>query len=61
METQGEGFTVKVNDKEMVITVDLSGKGTLSKSGKSVVIASSRGNIKIAGVSLGLNVYRPNR
>ncbi len=61
METQGEGFTVKVEGKKMVITVDLSRQGSPSKSGKSLTIATSRGNMRVGDVSLGLNVYRPNR
>ena len=46
--------------KRLIIEVDLSAEGEPSKSGKSVVIASTKGNKAIiaAGVVLGLNVYR---
>ena len=44
----------------LTITVDLSYKGTPSASGKSIVIASSKGNQVIDAekkIYLGLNVY----
>jgi len=60
----GQNVEVSVqNDKRgkrLTIEVDLSAQGTPSKTGKSVVIASTKGNKAIpeAGVILGLNVYR---
>jgi len=60
----GENVDVSVQDnkkgKRLVIEVDLSAKGAPSKTGKNVVIASTKGNKAIAdaGVILGLNVYR---
>jgi hypothetical protein len=46
----------------LVITVEgaYTATGTLSKSGKSHVIASTRGNVKIddSGLTLGLNLYK---
>jgi hypothetical protein len=60
----GENVDVSVQDgkkgKRLVIEVDLSAKGTPSKSGKNVLVASTKGNKAIAdaGVILGLNVYR---
>ena len=60
----GQNVEVTINDgkkgKRLVIEVDLSAAGEPSKSGKSVVIASTKGNKAIleAGVVLGLNVYR---
>ena len=56
----GEGFTASVSEdgKTLVIEIDLTAKGTLSASGKSMVIATTRGNININGVTLGLNVYK---
>ncbi len=56
---QGEGYTARVEGKKLIIEIDLDRQGTLSKSGKSRVIASSRGNQSIGDVKLGLNVYRP--
>ena len=58
MITSGEGFTAKVEGNKLIITVDLDRQGTPSKSGKSLVIATTRGNMRIGDVSVGLNVYR---
>ena len=44
--------------KKLKMEIDLSGKGTLSGSGKSMVLASTRGNVKIADFNLGVNIYR---
>jgi hypothetical protein len=56
------GYNISVEGTKMIIEVDLSAKGEPSKSGKSIIIASTRGNKKIqtpAGeVLVGLNVYR---
>jgi len=60
----GQNVDVSVqNDKKgkrLLIEVDLSAQGAPSKTGKSVVIASTKGNKAIpeAGIMLGLNVYR---
>ena len=50
--------TVKSN--KLLITIDLSKKGKASASGKTVVIASTRGNKVIDGTdfTLGLNLYK---
>ena len=58
MTTSGEGFAARLEGDKLIITVDLSRQGTPSKSGKSLVIATTRGNVKIGDVSVGLNVYR---
>ncbi|KKP51033.1 MAG: hypothetical protein UR43_C0028G0004 [candidate division TM6 bacterium GW2011_GWF2_33_332] len=45
----------------LTITVDLSVKGSPSKSGKSIVLASTLGNKKVDGTEdtfIGLNVYK---
>ena len=54
----------EVKGSKLVITVDLSQKGTTSKSGKSRLIASTAGNTTVTGpdgqsFKLGLNVYQP--
>ena len=50
--------TVKSN--KLLITIDLSKKGKASASGKTIVIASTRGNKVFEGtdVTLGLNLYK---
>lgn len=54
----GEGFVVERQEKKLVITIDTEREGVDSKSGKTKVIASSRGALKVGDVSINLNVYR---
>lgn len=52
---------MKVEGSVLTITVDLSKEFGESKSGKSIVIGSSEGNISIPDnddIKIGLNVYR---
>ena len=51
----------KVEGDLLVLTVDLTVEGEKSKSGKSTLVASSRGNQAVPGhenVKFGLNVFR---
>lgn len=51
---------MKVEGSKLIITVDLSVKGEVSSSGKSMVIGSTEGNVSVpekAEVKVGLNVY----
>ena len=51
----------KVEQGNLIITVDLSQALGPSASGKSVIIATTEGNIDVPGtpdVKFGLNVYR---
>jgi len=54
-----ENIGIEVRDGKAVITIDLSRRGGPSKSGKTISVASSKGNQKIPGtdVYLGLNCY----
>jgi len=50
-----------VNGNILTITVDLSKEFGLSKSGKTVIIATTSGSISIDSddrIKLGLNIYR---
>ena len=62
MSSAGSNVEYEVAKGKLVITVDLTAEGEVSKSGKSIVIASTKGNQKIdiggSEVSLGLNVYK---
>ena len=57
-----QNVTTKVTGSKLTITVDLKAKTTESASGKTLVIASTRGNTPIEtgdGIAyLGLNLYR---
>jgi len=53
---------ITVTGSKMIIEIDLSAKGEPSKSGKTIVISSTRGNKKIktdtGEVTLGMNLYK---
>ena len=52
---------LSVKGKKLTITIDLDAEGTPSKSGKTLVIASTHGNIPVPEnpeLRLGLNLYR---
>jgi hypothetical protein len=54
-------YKAEVKGSELIITVNLKGKTEPSKSQKSDVIASTKGNQPVpgqAGVKFGLNVFR---
>jgi hypothetical protein len=55
-----ENMEMEVIDGVLQITVILSKDLGLSKSGKTRIIATSRGNAKIPGsdATIGLNIYR---
>ena len=50
----------EVKDNKLIIEIDLTKEFGPSKSGKTITIASTRGNQKIEGtdVVIGLNVYK---
>ena len=59
----GDNIQAEVIGDQLTLAVDLGKPGTVSRSGKSQVIASTRGNVKIADsngdeVSVGINIYR---
>ncbi len=54
----------EVQGEQLVIVVDLSKELGTSSSGKSVIIATTSGNVSVPGyedVKVGLNVYRPQQ
>lgn len=54
-----DNVDIKIKGNIMTITVDLSKKLGLSKSGKTELVAKTGGNVAIeGGVVVGLNVYR---
>ena len=54
----GQNVEVARDGKYLLIRVNMDEKGTLSASGKSMVVGSTRGNVSHEGVSIGLNVYK---
>ena len=57
-----KNINFKTKDDKLFIEVDLSKTIGVSKSGKTVLIASTQGNIPLGkdDISLGLNCYKPN-
>jgi hypothetical protein len=56
-----KNMEMKLEGTRLTITVDISREFGMSTSGKSLIIASSEGNISIPGkeeVKIGLNVYK---
>ena len=56
-----KNVSMRVNGTKLTIEVDLSKSFGESKSGKSIVIASTGGNVAVAGDSgakIGLNIYK---
>ncbi len=55
-----ENVKWEVKDNKRIIEIDLTKESGLSKSGKTITIASTRGNQKIEGTDavIGLNVYK---
>lgn len=45
-------------DGKLIITIDLTKNFGKSKSGKTTIIASTDGNVSVADVKVGLNVYK---
>jgi len=55
------GIMGAIKGGKLILAIELKTEGALSKSGKSMVIASTRGNIGIPGtdLKLGVNLYKP--
>lgn len=54
----------KVDGTKLIITIDLAKEFGDSKSGKSVTVASTEGNVSVDGakdVKLGINCYKPKK
>ena len=61
MEDLANGIKYKVEGGKLTLEIDTTRKGEVSGSGKSTVIASTRGNLVVPGTdggTLGLNFYR---
>ena len=55
-----KNINLKVKDKTLTITIDLSTRYGRSKSGKTIIIASTEGNVSVPGVEeikVGVNCY----
>ncbi len=48
-ETIGENIQIEIKDGKAILTIDLEHRGNVSASGKSVIVATTRGNVPIPG------------
>jgi hypothetical protein len=56
-----KNIDMQIKDGKLVIVVDLHKQFGPSSSGKSIIIASSEGNVSVPGheeVKVGLNIYK---
>ena len=56
-----DNIQIEVKDNKAVITIDLSKDFGPSKSGKTIVVATTRGNVPIPGsdtIKIGINCYK---
>lgn len=53
-----QNVTMKVENNKLIIEVDLTKSFGPSKSGKTIVVASTQGNQREGEVMIGLNVYK---
>ena len=54
---------MKVKDNKLTIVIDLAERLGASKSGKTILVASTEGNVSVPGfddVKIGLNLYVPS-
>jgi len=61
METAvGKGVKYAINGNIMTVTIDLAADFGRSKTGKTTIIASTEGNVRLGDTPavMGLNVYR---
>lgn len=52
---------MKVEGNTLTITADLSKTAGLSKTGKTIIIATTSGNVSVAGhkgIKVGVNIYK---
>ena len=55
-----QNVKIETQGTKLVITMDMTATGAKSASGKSTVVASTKGNVTVPGtdLKLGLNLYR---
>lgn len=61
MATLGTNIEAEVKAGKLVLTIDVAAEHGRSASGKSTIVATTRGNVQVPGANglvLGLNAYR---
>ena len=58
----GKNVSMRIDDTKLVIEVDLTRDFGKSKSGKTIIVASSEGNVSLPKpyehMKIGLNIYK---
>jgi hypothetical protein len=56
-----KNITQKLNGNILTLTIDISKTFGASKTGKSIIVASTEGNVSVEGkeaVKMGVNIYK---
>ena len=59
-----KNLDLKIEGDQLIIKIDLTKDFGESKSGKSIIVATTSGNVPVEGtedIKLGLNCYKPNK
>jgi len=61
MKELGKNIEFEVKGSKLTLVIDLEQEQGQSSSGKSTIVATTSGNVKVPGanVTLGFNAYRP--
>lgn len=54
----GRNIRATVDGDKLTLEIDLSEKAEASASGKTMIVATSKGNKKLGDVFVGVNVYK---
>ncbi len=58
MKTMGKNIEYRVDGDKLIIEIDMSQDFGASKSGKTIIVASTEGNKSIGTIKLGINAYK---
>lgn len=58
LEPLGKGIQFEVRGTKLHLVIDLTGDHGPSSSGKTTIVATTGGNQLVAGVKVGVNVFR---
>lgn len=57
-QTLGKNISYEINGDDLIVTIDMSKDFGESKSGKTIIVASSEGNKSIGDIKVGINAYK---
>lgn len=57
MQELGENILAKKSGNKIIIVIDADTRLGLSQSGKTTIVATTRGNVPFSGLTFGLNIY----